>query len=90
MGAYYKPEPYLLVVTPDFRHRKVWTVFAADQCEAAFWGLGLRNGVAAMVGELYEGKTIVTDNALQRTAPRPTGGYLVVWKPEAEVKGEAD
>jgi hypothetical protein len=78
VGDYHKPEPFLLVVTSDFRHRKIWTVFAADKCEAAFWGLGVRNGVAAMVGEVYEGTTITTDNALHRAAT-PTDGYLVIW-----------
>ena len=80
VGEYHKPEPFLLVVTPDFRNRKVWTVFAADKCEAAFWGLGLRNGVAAMVGEVYEGQTITTHNALQKDPATHTDGYLVIWR----------
>jgi hypothetical protein len=67
------------VGAPDFRSRKVWTVFAADKCEAAFWGLGLRNGVAALVGEVFEGQTITTDNALQKDPAAHTDGYLV-WK----------
>lgn len=80
VGEYHKPEPFLLIVTPDFRSRKIWTVFAAEECEAAFWGLGLRNGVAATVGEVYEGQTITTDNALQKAPAEHTDGYLVIWK----------
>lgn len=70
----------LLVVTPDFRSRKVWTVFAAHECEAAFWGLGFRNGIADTVGEVYEDQTITTDNALQKEPTVHTDGYLVIWK----------
>ena len=55
-------------------------MFAADNCEAAFWGLGVRNSVAATVGEVYEGQTITTDNALQKAPAEYTDGYLVIWK----------
>jgi hypothetical protein len=80
VGRYYKPEIYLLVVSPNFRNRKIWTVFSRDRCHAAAWGLGVRNGTAALVGEVFEGRAITTDNAIRNEPPGHTDGYLVVWK----------
>jgi hypothetical protein len=81
VGAYYKPEPFLLVVSPDFRSRQVWTVFARH-CEAASWGVSVREGVAALVAEVYEGELITTENAMQKEPPAARCGYLVTWKTE--------
>jgi hypothetical protein len=80
VGEYHKPEIFLLVVTPDFRTRKVWTVFSGEACEAASWGLSVRGGRAALVGEVYAGSAITTDNALQKRPAGHTDGYLVVWE----------
>ncbi len=78
VGEYYKPEPFVIAVPADFGPRKTWTVFAKHG-EAAFWGMAIRNGYAAMVGELYEGEMITSENAWQKTPAGPTDGYLVLW-----------
>jgi hypothetical protein len=77
---YHKPEIFLLAVTPDFRTRKVWTVFSGGKCEAACWGLSVRDGRAALLGEVYEGSVITTDNALQKRPAGHIDGYLVLWE----------
>jgi len=50
--------------------------------EAAAWGVNVRNGKAALVGEGYEGTVITTGNTLQKAPVAPIDGYLVVWKAE--------
>jgi len=92
VGEYFKPEPFVLVVSPDFKKREVWTVFAKEKCEAASWGLSVRNGVAALVAEVYEGTLITTENALLKDPPAPRCGYLVAWtyeKAASPAPGEA-
>ena len=81
VGPYAKPEPFLLVVTPDFKTRKVWTVFA-QHGEAAAWGVSVRNGEAVLLGGVYEGTVIATGNAFQQAPDAPIAGYPVVWKAE--------
>jgi hypothetical protein len=81
VGEYYKPEPFVLVVPPDMKTRTVWTVFA-KHCEAAAWGMSVRNGRAALVGDVYEGEVITSENALQPAPLGGTDGYLVVWSTE--------
>jgi hypothetical protein len=80
VGPYHRPEPFVLVVTPDFRRRLVWTVFARQSCEAAAWGLSVRDGRAAFVGEVYEGEAITLPDALQPAPAGPVDGYLVSWR----------
>ncbi len=80
VGEYEAPEIFLLGVSPDFRQRHVWTVFSRDNCEAAAWGLSVRDGRAALIGEVYQGEVITTENALQSEPTRHTNGYLVIWE----------
>lgn len=80
VGPYHAPEAFLMVVSPDFRTRKLWTVFS-KHCESAAWGVSVRDGTAAMVAELYEGTLITTDGALQTKPDKPYDGYLVTWRP---------
>jgi hypothetical protein len=80
VGAYHKPEVFLLGVSPDFKSRSVWTVFSAERCEAAAWGLTCRDERAALVGEVYEGSAITTTNAPLTNAMAHVDGYLVYWK----------
>jgi hypothetical protein len=82
VGEYHGPEPFLLSVTPDFKQRRLWTVFAKEGCEAAAWGLSIRDGRGAIVGEVYQGEVMTTDNALQTEPVKHTDGYLVVWPTE--------
>jgi hypothetical protein len=46
---------------------------------AAAWGIGVRQGRAALVAEVYEGTLITTGNALLKEPPGPRNGYLVFW-----------
>ena len=83
VGEHHKPEAFLLVVSPDFKKRHVWTVFSVAECESASWGVSVRGETAALIGEVYEGSMITTSNAMQRTPARPFDGYLVVWEPDS-------
>lgn len=80
VGPYHAPEAFLMVVSPDFRTRKVWTVFS-QHCESASWGVSVRCGTAALVAELYEGTMITTEGALQAKPGKPYDGYLMTWQP---------
>jgi hypothetical protein len=83
VGPYAKPEPFLMVVSPDFKKRELWTVFAKKDCEAAAWGVSVRNGNAALIGEVYEGEVITTENAPAKAPAKHVDGYLVVTRPKA-------
>ena len=82
VAEYHKPEAFLMVVSPDFKKRHVWTVFSGEASESASWGIAVRGKTAALIGEVYEGKMIVTGNAMRTEPARPFDGYLVVWQPE--------
>jgi hypothetical protein len=84
VGPYHKPEAFLLVVSPDFRTRRAWTVFSRDRAESAAWGVAVRGPTAALIGEVYEGSMIATTNALQPSSARPFDGYLVTWRAQTE------
>jgi hypothetical protein len=86
IGPYAKPEPFVMVVSPDLKKRELWTVFTKKDCEAAAWGVSVRNGNAALIGEVYEGEAITTENALVKEPAKLTDGYLVVTraKPTAQ------
>jgi len=81
VGDYFKPEAFLMVVSHDFKTRKVWTVFS-EKAESASWGVAQRDGLAALIAEVYEGAMITTSNALQKKPARTTDGYMVVWEAE--------
>jgi hypothetical protein len=89
VGPYAKPEPFLMVVSPDFKKRELWTVFAKKDCEAAAWGVSVRNGNAALIGEVYEGEVITTDNAPLKEPATHIDGYLVVTRPKATAAAPA-
>ena len=80
VAEYHKPEAFLMVVSPDFKKRHVWTVFSGEASESASWGIAVRGKTAALIGEVYEGKMIVTGNAMRTEPARPFDGYLVVWQ----------
>lgn len=83
VAAYHKPETFLMVVSPDFRKRHVWTVFSDEQSESASWGISVRGSTAALVSEVYEGRMLVTPNAMEREPMKTVDGYLVVWEPDS-------
>lgn len=80
VGEYYKPEAFLMVVAPDFKKRRLWTVFSR-RCESASWGVAVGETTAALIAEVYEGRMITAGKALLTKPPGPIDGYLVTWKP---------
>ena len=82
VAEYYWPETFLMVVSPDFRKRHVWTVFSGEQSESASWGISVRGKTAALISEVYDGEMLVTRNAMQRVPVNAVDGYLVVWDGE--------
>lgn len=82
VGPYHEPEPFLAVVSSNFTDRPVWTVFSATNTHAAAWGVSVRNGRAALLGEAYGGALITTTNALHAEPHGATDGYLVTWDVE--------
>ncbi|MFV9504002.1 MAG: hypothetical protein AB4911_05485 [Oscillochloridaceae bacterium umkhey_bin13] len=93
LGNYEGNETYLLVVSPDFRSRQLWTALAAPGTAA---GNSPGTGVAVFEGRLLLGATltprtttpprglVVTPNALQPAPANPTtnaGYYLLMGLP---------
>ncbi|GAB4448972.1 MAG: hypothetical protein OHK0015_53950 [Chloroflexi bacterium OHK40] len=88
LGSYEGGEPYLLLVSPDFRARRLWTTFAASETSA---GGSPATAVALAGGQLTLAATlnprssgparglVTTAGALQpaNASPGATEGYLV-------------
>jgi hypothetical protein len=92
LGAYESGEPFLLVVSPDMRTRRLWTTFAAPGTTA---GGSPASGVAVGSGGVAMGATlnprsaapargfVTTSGALQPTnaSPAASEGYFVIVQP---------
>lgn len=87
VGSYESGEAFFMVVTADFKERLVWTPFAAPNSSAGgspATGVGVRNGVAALVISLSPrqdgtARDLITYNALQETRSTLPDAYVAVW-----------
>ncbi len=93
VGNYEGSEGFLLIVSPDFQQRIVWTPFARSGFSAGGSpanGVAVRNGLAAVglthndaEGDPAKRRLITTGSPLQAEPPAPSqedsDGYLVVW-----------
>ncbi len=72
-------EPFFMEMNQDWSARNVWTVFSKNNCEGAAWGMAYRNGIKALVGEVFTGEIITTNDAPQPAAAGVHDGFLVTW-----------
>jgi hypothetical protein len=73
-------DAYVLVVSPDFRQRQHWVVFAAPGGgRGCVSGISVRNGQAALAATL-RGGAFITQNALQPTPGGDRDAYLATWE----------
>jgi hypothetical protein len=88
VGKYAGGEGYLLLVSPDFTQRKLWTTWTAGNGSVTqnyqFWGVVAGRGVAATAGTTLANGPLITQSAFQPT-PIPTissttpAGFFSVW-----------
>lgn len=73
LGAYEGGEPYLLVVSPDFRARRLWTAFAAPGTSAGgspVTGVAIRDGLVGL-GATLAPRATAPPRGLVTTAAAP-------------------
>lgn len=87
VGSYEGGEAFLLVVSPDFRQRLIWTPFTAPGTSAGGspgFGVAVRGDIRAVGISLSQNsgntRRLITSNALQSTVGGGSDGYLAVWK----------
>lgn len=74
----YGGDAFALVVSPDFKQRRIWTVFTAPGGgSGGAAGISIRNGVAALVAT--PAQAFITFNAVQPTSGGGKDAYLAVW-----------
>jgi len=72
-------EAFFMIVSPNWNSRETWTVFTQNKVESSAWGCSYRNGVGAIIGEVYAGDMITTANAIQPAKSVLYDGFLVTW-----------
>ncbi len=86
VGPYEDGEPFLLVVTPKFDRRIIWTTFARTERtagESPATGVAVRNGTAAITvtASAENDRRLYTDpNGLQPDPQGASDGYAAVWQ----------
>jgi hypothetical protein len=79
VGPYSGDDAYVLVVQPDFKQRRVWTVFGGPSGGSGGGrGVSVRGNVAAVAATMNNG-TMITHNAVQQTPAGGTETYVAVW-----------
>lgn len=71
VGVNYAGGGYVLVVSPDFRTRQLWTVFSQGGGGALLYGVAARGGVVAVAG------AVTTDDMVQARALQPGAAALL-------------
>lgn len=87
VGPYSGGEPFLLIISPDFTTRIIWTPFAGSNGAGGSpaFGVSVRNGKAAVTISLRDGSdNLITFNALQPAKGGNAEAYLAVWPQSGE------
>lgn len=88
VGTYVGGEGYVLVVSPNFQQRKVWTVWTGGNGSVGqnswFWGVASGRGIAAVAGTVKAKGPLVTHAAIQpSSSPNVSSsypaGFFSVW-----------
>jgi hypothetical protein len=88
VGTYAGGEGYVIVVSPDFKQRKLWTTWTAGTGAVSqnyqFWGVVASRGVTAVAGSALTNGPLLTHSAMQ-AQPAPNlsstfpSAYFSVW-----------
>lgn len=87
VGAYSGGESFLLIVTPDFKTRVIWTPFTGDPSAGGTtrMGVNVRNGTAVAVIYLSVGSgNLITVNPLQPARAGDDEAYVAIWLQSGE------